>query len=135
MANTALSLFEDLSGILYPIKKEIPKTRFIQMPKVRKNDRQLFHEYEGFQIGENLYCVLFSVQHIGEGDFEVTLKEVAKCHLLNDDEYKVMTQVPHDLYRRIENICYDYFDRIMPEDFFPITDTETWEQKGIYGNY
>lgn len=135
MANTALSLFEDLSGILYPLKKEIPKTRFIQMPKVRKNARQLFHEYEGFQIGENLYDVLFSVEKISTDDFEVTLKEVAKCHLLNDDEYKVMTQVPHDLYIRIENICYDYFDRIMPEDFFPITDTETWEQKGIYGNY
>lgn len=135
MASTALNTFEVLSGILHPINKVIPTTRFIQMPKVRRVHRDMFHEYEGFQIGENLYDVLFSVEKISSDDFEVTLKEVAKCHLLNDDEYKVMTQVPHDLYIRIENICYDYFDRTMPEDFFPQTDFETWEQKGIYGNY
>lgn len=132
---TRRSELETFASFLNPIQKEIPKTRFIQMPKIKRMQRDMFHEYEGFQIGETLYCVLFSVEKISDNDFDVQLKEVASCHLLHGDEYKVMSQVPHDLYIRIENICYDYFDRTMPEDFLPITETETWEQKGIYGNY
>lgn len=116
------SEYETFASFLNPIPNEIPSVLKIKMSPVKKSQRDGLHEYEGFQIKEYFYCVLFSVERI-EDDFDIELKEIARAHLLRDDEYKVMETVEHDLFVRIENICYDFFDRTMPEDFFDDDDS------------
>lgn len=111
------SELETFASFLNPIPKEIPSVLKIKMSPVKKAQRDGLHEYEGFQIKEYFYCVLFSVERI-EDDFKVYLKEIARAHLLRDDEYKVMLEVEHDLFVKINIICREYFDRTMPEDFF-----------------